>query len=328
MIIERRSTPIRTLSLALSKSDISTSFLFWRAASSAASFTRFARSAPEDVDLVHEDDAGGVLLTLLEQIAHTGSTDAHEHLHEVGARDREERDVRLAGDRLREQRLARARRPDEQHALRDLSTELLELLRVFQEIDDLAQLFLGLVHPGDILKGDFVLLLRNQPGPRLPEAQRLGAAPLHLAHEEDPDADEEQHRHPLQEDRVPGVGVGRLHRDADTAVLQGLDEVGIFDDVRALRLRRILERVRDEVAADDDGLDPTLIERLEELGEVRLFLAALLRPLEDGEQEDDDEADHHPQREVLVDLVHVRPDIIAPGRGDRGGRQIASSSAT
>src|SRR5437867_9421738 len=47
MIIERRSTPIKTLSLALSKSDISTSFLFWRAASNAASFTRFARSAPE-----------------------------------------------------------------------------------------------------------------------------------------------------------------------------------------------------------------------------------------------------------------------------------------
>src|SRR6266481_4092327 len=47
MIIERRSTPMRTLSLAFSKSSISTSFLFCRAAQSAASFTRFARSAPE-----------------------------------------------------------------------------------------------------------------------------------------------------------------------------------------------------------------------------------------------------------------------------------------
>src|SRR5262250_696797 len=38
---------MRTLSLAFSKSGISTSFLFWRAASSAASVTRLASSAPE-----------------------------------------------------------------------------------------------------------------------------------------------------------------------------------------------------------------------------------------------------------------------------------------
>jgi hypothetical protein len=35
------------LSLAFSKSIISTTFLSWRAPSSAASFTRLARSAPE-----------------------------------------------------------------------------------------------------------------------------------------------------------------------------------------------------------------------------------------------------------------------------------------
>src|SRR2546425_42264 len=281
--------------------------------------------APNGIDLVHEDDAGRVLLALLEQIAHARGAHAHEHLHEVGARDRKERDVRLTGDRLGEQRLACARRSDEKHALRDLATELLELLRVLQEIDDLAQFFLGLVHSGDILEGDFVLLLRNQPGPRLPEAQRLGATPLHLAHEEDPDADEEQHRHPLQEDRVPRVGVGRLHRDADAAVLQGLDEVRVLEDVRALRLRRVLERVRDEVAPDDDGFHPALIERLEKLGEVRLLLATLLRALEDGEQEDDDQADHHPERKVLVDLVHARPVIITPGPGDGGERQVTRS---
>src|SRR2546421_702477 len=133
MIIERRSTPIRTLSLALSKSDISTSFLLWRAASSAASFTRLARSAPENpgepraavtpdrVDLVHEDDARRVLLPLLEQVPHPRGADADEHLDEVGARDGEERHVRLAGDRLGQQRLARAGRPDQQDALRDLA---------------------------------------------------------------------------------------------------------------------------------------------------------------------------------------------------------------
>ena len=47
MTIERRSVPIMTLSLASSNSCIATSRLPLRAASSAASLTRLARSAPE-----------------------------------------------------------------------------------------------------------------------------------------------------------------------------------------------------------------------------------------------------------------------------------------
>ena len=62
--------------------------------------------AADGVDLVHEDDAGGVLLGLLEQVAHARGPDADEHLHEVRARDREERHARLAGDCAREQGLA------------------------------------------------------------------------------------------------------------------------------------------------------------------------------------------------------------------------------
>src|SRR5262249_41445412 len=47
MIIERRSEPMRTLSLAISKSELSTRSFSLRAAQSAASLTRFSRSAPE-----------------------------------------------------------------------------------------------------------------------------------------------------------------------------------------------------------------------------------------------------------------------------------------
>ena len=188
MTIERRSAPIRTLSLAISKSLMETASLSWRAASSAASLTRFSRSAPDEagraarddlevdvgrerhllgvhaedafaaahvgpghddaaveaagaqdgrvehvgavgggddddalvrleavhldeelvqrllalvvaaaeagaavttdgVDLVDEDDAGRVLLALLEEVANAAGADADEHLDEVGARD-------------------------------------------------------------------------------------------------------------------------------------------------------------------------------------------------------------------------------------------------
>ena len=54
-------------------------------------------------------------------------------------------------DRLGEQRLARAGRAVQQDALRHLGPELAEALRVAEELDDLAQLVLGLVGAGDVL---------------------------------------------------------------------------------------------------------------------------------------------------------------------------------
>ena len=73
----------------------------------------------DGVNLVDEDDAGGVLLALLEQVADARRADADEHLDEVRAADREERHVGFAGHRARQQRLAGAGRAHEQHALRE-----------------------------------------------------------------------------------------------------------------------------------------------------------------------------------------------------------------
>jgi hypothetical protein len=83
--------------------------------------------AAHRVDLVDEDDAGGVLLGLLEHVAHPRGAHAHEHLHEVRAGDGEEGHLGLAGDGPGQQGLARARGADHQHALGDLAAELLEL---------------------------------------------------------------------------------------------------------------------------------------------------------------------------------------------------------
>ena len=44
-----------------------------------------AAMAADRVDFVDEDDAGRVLLGLLEHVAHARSADADEHLDEVGA---------------------------------------------------------------------------------------------------------------------------------------------------------------------------------------------------------------------------------------------------
>src|SRR5919197_422565 len=102
-----RSGPARTRSMASSRADIVMSSPPRRAVSSAASFMRLARSAPvkpgvrrastsrralaaDRVDLVHEDDGGGGLLGLVEQVADPAGPDADEHLDEVGPGDREE----------------------------------------------------------------------------------------------------------------------------------------------------------------------------------------------------------------------------------------------
>ena len=77
-----------------------------------------AAVAADRVDLVDEDDAGRVGLALLEEVADPARAHAHEHLHEVGARHREERAAGLTGHRLGQQGLAGARRAHQQRALR------------------------------------------------------------------------------------------------------------------------------------------------------------------------------------------------------------------
>src|SRR3546814_12765978 len=77
---------------------------------------------------------------------------------------------------FRSQRLAGARRADQQTALRDLAAEALELLRVAQELEDLHPLLLGLVYAGDVVEGDETDLLGQQMRLRLSEAHSPAVA--------------------------------------------------------------------------------------------------------------------------------------------------------
>ena len=86
--------------------------------------------AADRVELVDEDDRRRGLLGLREQVAHARGADADEHLDELRGGDREERHLRLAGQRARQQRLARARRAGQQHAARDPAAEAAVLVRV------------------------------------------------------------------------------------------------------------------------------------------------------------------------------------------------------
>ena len=130
----------------------------------------------EGVEFVDEDDARGLTFRLAEQIAHPAGADADEHLDEIGPAHAEERHIRLAGDRLAQQRLARARRADQQHALRNAAAERLVFLRRLQKIDDFAQFGHRFVDAGDILEGDLKVLLSVELVLAAAERQRPAAA--------------------------------------------------------------------------------------------------------------------------------------------------------
>ena len=134
--------------------------------------------APDRVELVDEDDRRRRLLGLLEQVAHPRGAHADDRLDELRGRQREERGVRLARHRPRQQRLAGPGRAVEQHPVRNARPEPGVALRVLEEVDDLDELVLGLVDPGHVVEGDPLLLPRlHPPRGRAAEAPEYPALP-------------------------------------------------------------------------------------------------------------------------------------------------------
>src|SRR5579862_1455542 len=121
------------------------------------------------VNFVDEDDAGGILLALFEQIANPAGAHAHEHFYEVRTGDRKERNVRFAGNRPSQKGFAGPRRANQQYAFGNSAAKFLELLRFAKKFDNFSQLFLSLFHSSHVLKRDFLLLHREQPGAALSE---------------------------------------------------------------------------------------------------------------------------------------------------------------
>src|SRR6185436_19183835 len=276
--------------------------------------------AADRVDFVDEDDARRVLLGLLEHVAHAAGADADEHLDEVGTGDREERHLRLAGDRLGEQRFAGARRAHHQHAARDAPAELLELRRVAEEFDQLGHFLLRLVTACDVGERDGVVRLVKHPRLALAEAERAApAAALHLPHEEDPHADQQQHREPrdedLREEALLFLGT-RLDLDAVLdEVADHPDVAGAIGDVTLLVRRHPLDRP----TLDGRGFDAAAARRFHEIRVRDGILGCLPRIelLDDGQH---DEPDDEPDPDVLQQIVQAMllAAVDSPGRPRAG----------
>ena len=143
------------------------------------------------------------------------------------------------------------------------AAEPLELLRIAQELDDLLQLGLGLVDAGHVLEGDAAVALGEQLGLGLAEAHGTAAARLHLAHEEHPHADQEQHREPVDQhaqDRGH-VFVGQPGGNLHALLGEPLDEAGILRGNGREVAGLVAEGAADAVLGDGyfgdvAGLDP------------------------------------------------------------------------
>ena len=258
------------------------------------------------VNLVNEDDAGRILLTLLEQVAYPAGTHANEHLDKIRAGNRKEGHVGFAGHCARQQSLAGSRGADEQHTFGDAPAELLKFLRLAQELDDLFQLFFGFVNSSNIFESDFLLLHGEQPGAALAEAQRLVAAGLHLPDHEEPESAQQQHRAKEHDVILPAAGRHVFHVNVDALFLQGLDGVRIVSGNHGVEAGVLVAIVAAHLGAGDDYIfHISLIHLVHERGEIDFFFfIAAAGGADDLIQNHQRKQNDHPNRHRLESRVH------------------------
>ena len=235
-----------------------------------------AALASDGVDLVDEDDTRRLFLGLEEQIPHPRGAHAHEHFHEIRPADTEERHPGLTRDGPRQQGLARARRAHQKTALGDPSPEAGKLFGVLEKRDDFLQLLLRFVHPGHVAERHLRLVLVQQARPALAEGHGLAASRLHLPHEEDPYAHQQQHGEPVhQQHEIPRRIVLGFGGDADVLLPQRLHHIRVTGREGPEPLAALVLAVH-VLALDRHLLDVAAVHRGPEVAKDDLGLSALL----------------------------------------------------
>lgn len=156
-----------------------------------------ATLATYGVDFIDEDNARCRFLGLFEHVTHTRRADTDEHFHKVRTGNRKEWHLRFTRNGFCQQGFTGTRRADHQDAFRNFTAQLLETARFTQIFNQFRHFFFRFVTTRNVSKRGFDLIFRQHT--RLALTERHGAfatAALHLTHEEDPDADQQQHREP------------------------------------------------------------------------------------------------------------------------------------
>ena len=159
-----------------------------------------AAAAADGVDLIDENNGRGTALGLLKQVANAARADADIQLHKIRAGNGKELHIRLACHGAGQQRLTRARRADEQHALGDARADAAVFCGITQKIDDLLQLGLFLVRSGDVAEHHLVAAAAHA-GIGVAELHHA-AAVAHEHHVDERDHDDRQ-EHLRQHAHIP-----------------------------------------------------------------------------------------------------------------------------
>src|SRR5882724_11197959 len=238
--------------------------------------------AADSVNFIDENDARSILFALLEKIADAARAHTDKHFDEVRAGNREEGNVGFAGNGPRQQSLAGAWRPNEQHALGNPAAKFLEFLRILQELNNFLEFFLGFIGSGDVLKRSLFLLRREQTRARLPKTKSLVSARLHLAHQEKAETDEKNQRSSVKKNENPIAAAHFFDLDGDALIAKlfgniwrGFLENADMELTIAGASVFALEFVDIGSDVQRNFLDVSRFDLLHELAEARFILARL-----------------------------------------------------
>ena len=144
------------------------------------------------------------------------------------------------------------------------------------------------------------------PCAALPKAQRLVAAALHLPHHEDPERNQQDEGHGVENDRRPVAAIVRLVRHIHVLVQQELVHILVRRrNVRAQLARLVvLERAFHLTAGDRHLANPPLIHLAHELREAQLLVHAVAARFDDVPEQDDHADHHHPENCCFYVRVH------------------------
>ena len=204
-----------------------------------------AALAAHCVDLINEHDTGRSLFRLIEKVTHTGRAHAHIHLHKVRAGDGIERHARLARTGAGQKCFTSARRAHQQHAVRDARAQRVEFRLIFEELDNLLQLFFFLVCTGHVLKCGLTALLGLvlYLGPayihRAAPAGLLVHEIVEACHQQNGDQQHRQHRQPDRRFR----GGQQVHLQFRTAIFFGIDFAVALQIILVQQFARIRQRI-------------------------------------------------------------------------------------
>jgi hypothetical protein len=277
---------------------------------------------PDGVDLVDEDDGRSGRFRLLEQVSDPGSAHTDEHLHEVGAADREERNAGLARDGPRQERLAGPRRAEQQHAARDLRAHGLELARMLKVVLHLLQFLDRLFKAGDVRERRLRLILGDGLVPASPELHDASTGALRAAHDPQERSDDERRREQNLQQRPDGIRSRGLDVERNAKPRHLLRQlVGRLRRIGDAIPRSIVEFAGDDLIALEQlrPLDATLRQRLLKLAVRKL--GRRCRPRHEGheaEQEHEAEDDPHGGRadDLLDRWLRPRQSRLLDGRSD------------